>query len=93
LSSRSSIASETEPGTSYRWAPSKGGLFSPEVLRARPIGELIEELEKEHLLQLHAESGGDLKEVARSLKISLRALYDRLKRLGLKPGELGSSVP
>jgi two-component system NtrC family response regulator len=64
------------------------GLFSPEVLRSRPIEELLGHLEKEHLIQLHVDHGGDLKEMARVLGITLRALYGRFKRLGLRPGEL-----
>jgi DNA-binding NtrC family response regulator len=69
------------------------GLFSADLLRSRPIPDLIRELEREHLLQLHADSSGDLRLMAATMSISVRTLYDRLKRLGLKPGELGEQPP
>jgi hypothetical protein len=42
------------------------GLFPPEILRSRPIGELLCELEREHLVQLHADRAGNLEEIARA---------------------------
>jgi DNA-binding NtrC family response regulator len=64
------------------------GLFSAELLRSRPFEDLVRELEREHLIQLHAELGGDLEGMARTLGKSVRTLYDRFKRLGIRPGEL-----
>jgi DNA-binding NtrC family response regulator len=63
-------------------------LFSAEVLRSRPIPELITELEREHLVRLHKECGGDLEAMGRKLGIKQRALYDRFQRLGIRPRDL-----
>jgi DNA-binding NtrC family response regulator len=73
----------------YLGKSSAAGLFSPETLRSRPVEELVFELEREHLIQLHADHGGDLEGMAKSMRLSVRALYDRFKRLGMKPRDLG----
>ncbi|HVR74315.1 MAG TPA: sigma 54-interacting transcriptional regulator, partial [Planctomycetota bacterium] len=62
------------------------GLFAPGVLRSRPIEELLREMERQHLLLLQADHAGDLKAMASVLGITVRALYNRYRRLGLKPG-------
>lgn len=59
------------------------GLFSPAQLRSRPLKQLLSQLEREYLLQLQADQGGDLKAMAANLGITLRALYSRLRRLGI----------
>ena len=64
------------------------GLFPPEVLRSRPLPDLLLQLEREHLAQLHADQDGDMKAMARVLGITVRALYRRFERLGMRPGEL-----
>ncbi|MBN1442925.1 MAG: sigma 54-interacting transcriptional regulator [Planctomycetes bacterium] len=64
------------------------GLFSTALLRGRSFEELQSELEREYLAQLHADCGGDLKAMARRLGIKLRALYDRFKRIDLRPRDL-----
>ncbi|MCZ6792408.1 MAG: sigma 54-interacting transcriptional regulator, partial [Planctomycetota bacterium] len=61
----------------------RDGLFSPAQLRSRPLKELHRQLEKEFLLQLHSDLGGDLKAMAGSLDITVRALYVRFRRLGI----------
>ena len=48
----------------------------------------MSQLEKDYLLQLHADSGGDLKAMARKLEITLQALYKRFKVIGIRPKEL-----
>jgi len=63
-------------------------LFSSDILRSRPIPELIAELEREHLARLYRECGGDLKVMGRKLGIKQRALYDRFQRLGIRPRDL-----
>jgi DNA-binding NtrC family response regulator len=64
------------------------GRFSSAVLRSAPLGELLLDLEKEYLVQLHADRQGNLESMARRLGITVRALYDRFKRLGIRPQEL-----
>ncbi|MEM7233515.1 MAG: sigma 54-interacting transcriptional regulator [Planctomycetota bacterium] len=64
------------------------GLFSPALLRSRPLPQLVEQLEKEYLVRLHADSNADLQVMAKTLGISLQALYARFKARGLKPKEL-----
>ena len=72
----------------YLQKPKPAGLFSPEVLRSRPVEDLLRQLEKEHLVQLHADCGGELKGMAKALGITIRALYQRFRKLGVRPGEL-----
>ena len=62
------------------------GLFAPGVLRSRPIEELLRDMEREHLLLLQADHAGDLEAMSTVLGITVRALYNRYRRLGLKPG-------
>jgi DNA-binding NtrC family response regulator len=64
------------------------GLFAPDLLRSRPLPDLLSLLENEYLVQLHAEQGGSLEVMAKSLGISVRALYNRFRRLGIRPGVL-----
>ncbi|HLU48243.1 MAG TPA: sigma 54-interacting transcriptional regulator, partial [Planctomycetota bacterium] len=59
------------------------GLFPPTLLRSRPFEELATALEREYLLQLREDRGGDLKAMAKDLGITLRALYKRFQRLGI----------
>ena len=63
-------------------------LFSPAFLRSRPLDALLAQLEKEYLLQACADRDGDLERVAAPLGITVRALYNRFKRLGIRPGEV-----
>ena len=69
-----------------RLASRKG--FSSAVLRSAPLDELLLDLETEYLIQLHADRQGNLESMARQLGIAVRALYDRFKRLGIRPQEL-----
>lgn len=64
------------------------GLFTPAFLRSRPLNQLLPQLEKEYFLQLHADSGGNLKSMSATLDIRLQALYKRFKMLGIRPKEL-----
>jgi len=64
------------------------GRFSSAVLRSAPLDELLLDLETEYLIQLHADRQGNLESMARQLGITVRALYDRFKRLGIRPQEL-----
>ncbi|MBI4606285.1 MAG: sigma 54-interacting transcriptional regulator [Planctomycetes bacterium] len=66
----------------------EAGLFSPALLRSRRLPALQHALEREYLLELAARHGGDLKATARALGITLRALYARLRRLGIRPREV-----
>jgi two-component system response regulator HydG len=59
------------------------GLFSPALLRDRPLDELLARLEKEYLLQLRALCGGEVKAMARTLGVTVFALYKRFRRLGI----------
>jgi DNA-binding NtrC family response regulator len=59
--------------------------FDPALLRSRPLEDLLATLEREHLLHLAAELGGDIDAMARRLGIRWRTLYDRLRRLGIDP--------
>jgi DNA-binding NtrC family response regulator/Tfp pilus assembly protein PilF len=65
--------------------PAADGIFTAAQLRGRPLDQLLAQLEREHLLQLHADSGGDLAAMAKRLGITLRALYARFKRLAIRP--------
>jgi DNA-binding NtrC family response regulator len=69
-------------------AAPEDGLFSPALLRSRSLEALHSQLEREFLLQLHADSGRDLKRMAESLGITLRALYDRFHRTRIDPRDL-----
>jgi DNA-binding NtrC family response regulator len=64
-----------------------GGIFPPALLRSRPVEQLLSLLEREHLLQLLADREGSLEDAAKALGIKLRALYDRMRRLGVRPRE------
>jgi DNA-binding NtrC family response regulator len=59
-------------------------LFSPAFLRSRPLEALLSQLEREYLLQLCADRDGDLEAVAAALGITVRALYNRFKRLAIR---------
>jgi two-component system NtrC family response regulator len=63
-------------------APSDG-LFSPALLASRPLGELLSILEKEYLIRLRAESGGNIRRMAGALGLTVFALYKRFKKLGI----------
>jgi len=69
-------------------AASSRTTFPAELLRSRPFGDLLAQLERDYLLQLHDDCGGDLRAMARALGIQVRALYDRFRRLGLAPRHL-----
>ncbi len=64
------------------------GVFSSALLRSRSLDDLQVQLEREYLLQLHADKAGDMKAVAAQLGITLRGLYKRLQRLGVDPRRL-----
>ena len=68
-------------------APS-GAVFSSSLLRSRPLGELLAQLERDYLVQLYDDSSGDIEAMARTLGIRRRALYDRFRRLGLSARKL-----
>jgi two-component system response regulator PilR (NtrC family) len=63
-------------------------LFPARLLRGRPLEELLTRLERKYLLALYDDCGGDLKAMAASLGIKLRALYKRFTRLGIRPQDL-----
>jgi DNA-binding NtrC family response regulator len=65
-----------------------GRLFPPALLRSRSLEELQADLEREYLADLHARHQGDLAAMADVLRISTRALYDRFRKLGLRPRDL-----
>lgn len=69
------------------------GQFSAGLLRSAPLEALLAELEKEHLVQLHADCAGDLEAIAARLGITVRALYGRFRRLGVQPGALRARDP
>ena len=64
------------------------GLLSTALLRSQPLADLLSQVEKEYLVLLHADRKGDLDAMAQSLGISVRALYKRFLRVGIKPSEL-----
>ena len=64
------------------------GVFSSALLRSRSLSDLQLQLEREFLLQLHADEDGNLKAMAAKLGITRRALYDRFRRVGLQSREL-----
>jgi DNA-binding NtrC family response regulator len=51
------------------------------LLRSRPLKELLHRLEREYLLLVQAESGGDVKAMAAKLGVTDRALYKRFRLL------------
>jgi DNA-binding NtrC family response regulator len=65
-----------------------GGVFAAAVLSGKSLSQLQEELEREYVRRTIVEHGGDLPGAAQALGITLRALYARLHRLGLRPKEL-----
>jgi DNA-binding NtrC family response regulator/tetratricopeptide (TPR) repeat protein len=65
-------------------------LFSPALLRSRPLPDLLAQLEREHLDQLIADHGGDLAAAAHVLEIGVRALYNRMRRLDVRPRSGGT---
>jgi DNA-binding NtrC family response regulator len=87
LASPDRIDAEAVRGLLDQTQPAR--LFSREVLRSGPLDQLKAQLEREYLIQLHADAGGDLRAVASALGISLQAVYKKLKSLGLRPRELG----
>ncbi len=87
LTSQGTIGAEQV--RSYLGSLPPDGLFSPALLRSRPLKGLIDALEREYILLVHAETGGDLEAVARKLGIRVRALYDRMKRLGIGKRDRG----
>ena len=64
------------------------GLFPTALLRSRSLRELTAELEREYVVQRVRDLDGDFKRLAVELDISLRALYLKLRRLGLEPKKL-----
>lgn len=63
-------------------------LFDESLLRSGSLDELQSRLEREYLAQLHADHGGDLERMAAELGIKVRALYDRFRRLKIRPKEM-----
>jgi DNA-binding NtrC family response regulator/tetratricopeptide (TPR) repeat protein len=59
------------------------GLFSPALLASRPLGELLSILEKEYMVRLRTESGGNIRRMAGALGLTVFALYKRFKKLGI----------
>jgi DNA-binding NtrC family response regulator/tetratricopeptide (TPR) repeat protein len=69
-------------------SPRPRSLFPPSLLRGRSLDELLVELEREYLIGLGAERGGDVRAVAEALGITERALFKRLRKLGLRLRDL-----
>ena len=64
------------------------GVFPSVLLRSRTLDQLQRQLEKDYLIQLHADRGRDLKAMAAELGITRRALYKRFKVLGVRHQDL-----
>jgi DNA-binding NtrC family response regulator/tetratricopeptide (TPR) repeat protein len=64
------------------------GIFPEVILRSRPLDELRAQLEREYMRQLHRDRGGSLKAMAQALGISVKALYKRMRVLGIRPRDL-----
>ena len=64
------------------------GVFPRSLLLSQPLDQMLACLEREYLILLYREKGGDLEAVARTLGIQLRALFDRFKRLGIRSREI-----
>src|SRR6185295_11593080 len=59
--------------------------FPAELLRAHPYQELRRGLELENLRGLWARHQGNLAAIASELRTTVRSVYRRFERLGLKP--------
>jgi DNA-binding NtrC family response regulator/tetratricopeptide (TPR) repeat protein len=67
------------------------GVFSPALLRSRPLPDLVAELETQYFTQLFRDLGGNLRTMAARLGVSRQALYKRFKTLGLSVRDLATS--
>ena len=63
-------------------------LLPDAFLQSGSLLELEETLEREYIIRLYRESGGDVEAVARALGIKVRAFFDRLRRLRLRLRDL-----
>jgi DNA-binding NtrC family response regulator len=63
-------------------------VFPPALLRGHALADLHAILDREYLIQLHAERGGNVRALAASLGIKVRALYKRFQTLGIRPRDL-----
>ena len=68
--------------------PAPASAIPPAFLGSGSLGELQAALEREYIARLYRKSGGDVGKVARALGIKERALFDRLRRLGIRLRDL-----
>jgi DNA-binding NtrC family response regulator len=61
------------------------GILPAHIIRRHSLAELQDLVERQYLIQLQRECRGDLEAMARQIGIKVRALYDRFRRLGLRP--------
>jgi len=55
---------------------------SLQLLQSAPVGKSLEEVEKEHILNVLSETGGNYSQAARILGISRITLYNKMKNFG-----------
>ena len=56
-----------------------------------PMGKTMREIEKNHILNILIESGGNCSEAARLLGISRMTLYNKIKAYGLQVNNISDS--
>jgi DNA-binding NtrC family response regulator len=56
-----------------------------------PVGKTMREIEKNHILNILVEAGGNCSEAARLLGISRMTLYNKIKTYGLTINKIGNS--
>jgi two-component system response regulator AtoC len=61
------------------------------LVRSAPAGKDLEEVEKNHILNILKETGGNYSEAARTLGISRMTLYNKIKAYGLNVKKIDSS--
>lgn len=61
-----------------------------QLVQSTPVGKSLEEVEKEHILNVLSETGGNYSQAARILGISRITLYNKMRNFGLSVKKMNS---